>query len=73
MSPSATRRFRLNLYLDKRNGWLAGVCAGIAARTGIDRAVIRIATVVAGLLLPTLTLAVYVTAWLVLEERPARV
>ena len=73
MNPSATRRFRLNLYLDKRNGWLAGVCAGIAARTGIDRAVIRIATVVSGLLLPTLTLAVYITAWLVLEKRPARV
>jgi phage shock protein PspC (stress-responsive transcriptional regulator) len=33
------------LYLDKSNALIAGVCAGIANWLGIDKTIIRIATI----------------------------
>ena len=61
----------LNLYLDKRNGWIAGVCAGIANRMRLDPAVVRVAVIVTGLFLPKLVIAAYLIAWLVLDEQAA--
>ena len=71
MTESTSRRLRLNLHLDRQNGWIAGVCAGLANRLRIDPAVVRVATVVTGLFLPKAVIAAYLIAWLVLEERPA--
>ena len=71
MTGTTTQRSRFGLYLDKRNGWIAGVCAGIANRLRIDPAIVRVAVIVAGLFLPKLVIAAYLIAWLVLDERPA--
>jgi phage shock protein C len=40
---------RGKFYLDKANGKILGVCSGLAAATGIDATIIRIAFVVATL------------------------
>ena len=71
MTETTRQRPRLNLYLDKRNGWIAGVCAGIANRLRLDPAVVRVAVIVTGLFLPKLVIAAYLIAWLVLDEQPA--
>ncbi|VAX05766.1 Phage shock protein C, partial [hydrothermal vent metagenome] len=39
------------LYLDKKNGKICGVCAGISDYTGIDATIIRIVAIL-GLLSP---------------------
>lgn len=66
-----TTRQRFRLYRDKRNGWIAGVCAGIANRLRIDPAMIRVGVILTGLFLPKLVIAAYLIAWLVLDEQPA--
>ena len=71
MTESTRQRYRLNLYLDKRNGWIAGVCAGTANRLGIDATFVRAAIVVTGLFLPKLAIAGYLIAWLLLDEQPS--
>jgi phage shock protein PspC (stress-responsive transcriptional regulator) len=60
------------LRRDRRRGWVAGVCAGVAAALDTDPALVRTAVIVTGLFLPKLTLAAYLIAWLVLEEAPRR-
>lgn len=69
MTETTPQRFRL--YLDKRNAWIAGVCAGIANRLRIDPAMVRVAVIVTGLFLPKIVIAAYLVAWLVLDEQPA--
>jgi phage shock protein C len=60
------------LYRDRENAWLAGVCAGIAAYLGVDRTVVRLATV-AGLIFFTLpTLTIYIALAILLPPRPPR-
>lgn len=52
-------------YLDKRNGVIAGVCAGLAARFGWDVGLVRIATVLATIFAWGGLLLVYILiAWL---------
>jgi phage shock protein C len=51
--------------LDKSNGKLMGVCAGLARSTGIDVTIVRIAAVVVTLCLTGLTLPIYLVAGLV--------
>ena len=70
MAEYTRARRRLDLYLDKNNGWIAGVCAGIARRIGIDVAIVRVGAIVTGLFLPKLVIGAYLIAWLVLDERP---
>ena len=70
MTGTNTQRSRFDLYLDKRNGWIAGVCAGIANRLRIDPAIVRVAVIVTGLFLPKPVIVAYLIAWLVLDERP---
>ena len=58
------------LYRDRENGWLFGVCAGIAARFDIDLNVLRLLVAVSALFLTIPTLLAYGLAALVLEDRP---
>ena len=62
---------RKTFRLDKQNGKLFGVCAGIANYTGIDATIVRIALVVATLLgaAPWTFIAYGVAAW---AAKPAR-
>lgn len=55
------------LGVPRLHGWLGGVCAGIAARIGIDPLVVRGMFVVAALLWPP-TLIVYAVAWALLPS-----
>ena len=53
--------------LDKTNGWVAGICAGLAAALRLDPAWVRVAFVVAALFATTPVIAVYLIAWVVLD------
>jgi signal transduction histidine kinase len=61
------------LLRDRRDGWIAGVCAGIAQRFGIDVALVRLAFIVltAG---GGTGVALYLLAWLVVPagDAPSR-
>ena len=67
-----SERHRIRLTLDKRNAYIAGVCAGIAHTMGIDPSFVRVGTVVAGLFLTKITIAAYLVAWLLLDDRNER-
>ena len=61
--------FNRRLQLDRRNGLLAGVCAGIARHLDVDVTWVRVATVIAAVVLTKWAVAVYVIAWLLLDDR----
>jgi len=63
----STRRL---LYRDRENGIIMGVCAGVANCFGINVLGVRILAVAALLLFFVPTLMVYVTAGLLLRDRP---
>ena len=69
MANSNMDRIRSRLQLDKKNGWIAGVCAGIANYLDTDPAFVRVAVIVTALFLPKIVIAAYLVAWLVLDER----
>lgn len=70
MSTSALHRLRQRLHLDRRNGWIAGVCAGAARALDTDPAFLRVAFVVTALFLPKLAVGLYAVAWILLDDRP---
>jgi phage shock protein C len=62
---------RGQFYLDKSNGKLAGVCAGIADYTGVDVLWVRIAAVLLTLMVSFITIPIYIGAALAAQKRPA--
>lgn len=68
MANSTLNRIRSRITLDPRNGWIAGVCAGVANFLATDPAFVRVAVVVSALFFPKLTIAAYLVAWLVLDR-----
>jgi len=48
---------------DTRNGWVAGVLAGLGDRVGVDPLVLRIAFVIAAIATGGLLLLAYLVAW----------
>lgn len=58
------------LYRDRDNGWIFGVCAGIAERFGFDTLVVRIVAVICLMLFFVPTALAYLAAFLLLRERP---
>ena len=60
---------RTSFYLDKRNGKVMGVCAGIAAYTGLDVTLVRIGMVAAIILGSGALLPVYfITGWIASDQ-----
>ena len=57
---------RTKFYLDKQDGKILGVCAGIANYTGIDPLLVRIGTVFLTIIggFPWTVIAYFLTAWL---------
>jgi len=56
-------------YRDRENGWVFGVCAGIADRFGFRLEIVRVIAVVSLLLFFWLSAAVYLAAaWLITEK-----
>ena len=77
-TPPATRpehgffRWIRSIGLVRETGWIGGVCAGIAARLGIDPLIVRgIAVVVAAIGGPAVLL--YAIAWLLLPDRAGQI
>ncbi len=68
MANSTLERVRKRVTLDSRNGWIAGVCAGLANFLNTDPAFVRVAVAVCGLFFPKITAAAYLVAWIVLDE-----
>ena len=69
MGNSPMNRLRTGVRLNKKNGWIAGVCAGLADYFDTDPAFIRVGVIVTTLFLPKVVIAAYLVAWLVLDER----
>jgi signal transduction histidine kinase len=67
-SPSAPRR---TLRRDPANGYVAGVCAGLAREIGIDPLVVRVGFI-AGALAGGFGFAIYALAWVLLPAGSAR-
>lgn len=57
-------------YRDRENGWVFGVCAGIADRFNFRVATVRVVAVISLLLFFWLTAAVYLGATLLIREKP---
>jgi phage shock protein PspC (stress-responsive transcriptional regulator)/two-component sensor histidine kinase len=58
------------LRRDSRRGLVAGVLAGISARTGVDVAVLRVGFVIAAVATGGLALLAYLVAWAALPDGP---
>ncbi len=65
-------RLRRRVQLDRRKGWLAGVCAGIAHAVGTDPAFVRVGLVVTALFWPKLVIGAYLIAWVLLDDGERR-
>ena len=57
-------------YRDRENGWIFGVCAGLADRFNLQVGAVRILAVISLLVFFWLTAAVYVAATLLIREKP---
>jgi phage shock protein C len=58
------------LYRDRENGWIFGVCAGIADYAGLPAISIRIVAAAGLLIFFWATVIVYIAAALVFKEKP---
>ena len=72
MANEFTQRTRRRISLDKENGWLLGVCAGLANYLRTDPAIVRVGVTVTGPFMPKMVIAAYLVAWLILDERTLR-
>jgi phage shock protein C len=61
---------RTNFYLDKRNGKLMGVCAGLADYTGIDVTLVRVAVVLGTVLGSGILIFAYLVIGWVANDKP---
>ena len=61
-------KIRDRITLDSKEGWIAGVCAGVANFLETDPAFVRVGVVISALFFPKLTIAAYLVAWLVLDD-----
>ena len=62
-------RVRRSIHLDSEQGWIFGVCAGLARYFKTDAAIVRVAFVVTGLFFPKIVAASYLVLWLILDDR----
>ena len=58
------------LYRDRENGWIFGVCAGLAERFNFRTGTVRVIAVICLLLFFWATALVYIGATLLLREKP---
>jgi len=64
--------FKGALQLDRSNGLIAGLCAGLARYLDVDVTWVRIAAVIGAVLLTKIALGAYVVGWLLLDDRRDR-
>lgn len=58
------------LRRDRENGWIFGVCAGLADRYGLNVGPLRLVAVIALLLAFWMTAAIYAAMVLLIPEKP---
>lgn len=58
------------LYRDRENGWIFGVCAGVADKFDLHVGTVRLVAVIALLLFFWLTVFIYLGATLLIREKP---
>lgn len=69
MTSEYISRIKTQFSLDRENSWIFGVCAGLAHNWHLDPAAVRVGVVIAGLFFPKVVIAVYLIAWLVLDDK----
>jgi len=57
-------------YRDRENGWVFGVCAGLADRFNFRVAIVRVIAVISLLLFFWLTAALYLGVTVLIKEKP---
>ena len=57
-------------YRDRENGWIFGVCAGLADRFNLQVGVVRALAVISLLVFFWMTAAFYIAATLLIREKP---
>lgn len=57
-------------YRDRENGWIFGVCAGLADRFNLNVGAVRIIAIIALLLFTLVTTIVYLGATFLIREKP---
>ena len=57
-------------YRDRENGWVFGVCAGLADRFNFRVGTVRVIAIISLLLFFWLTVALYLGATLLIREKP---
>lgn len=57
-------------YRDRENGWIFGVCAGLADRFNLQVGAVRALAVISLLVFFWLTVVVYIAATLLIREKP---
>ncbi len=57
-------------YRDRENGWVFGVCAGVAERFNFRVGTVRVIAIISLLLFFWLTAALYLGATLLIKEKP---
>ena len=60
----------LGFYRDRENGWIFGVCAGIADRFNLRVCTVRVIAVISLLIFFWLTAAVYLGLAILIREKP---
>lgn len=58
------------LYRDRENGWVFGVCAGVAERFGFAVGTVRLLSIICLIMFFWTTVTVYLAASLLLKKRP---
>jgi len=58
------------LYRDRENGWILGVCAGLADRFNLRVGAVRVLAVISLLVFFWMTAAIYIAATLLIREKP---
>lgn len=57
-------------YRDRENGWIFGVCAGLADRFNLQLAAVRIVAVISLFVFFWFTIATYIAATILIREKP---
>ncbi len=58
------------LYRDRENGWIFGVCAGLAERFNFNIGTVRVIAIISLFLFFWATALIYIGATLLLKEKP---
>ena len=57
-------------YRDRENGWIFGVCAGLADRFNLNVGAVRIVVLISLFVFFWMTAAIYIAATILIREKP---